>query len=107
MAQKQEELPPPSTPSSFLSGVTFTKPDAPIFSFRDIVFTHAMSLIDDDSNIIRDMFQANSIYTITDTLSTSFEDIEDIEYRINNKQQTLNSAATNRLKILKSFSIPM
>ena len=64
-----------------------------------------MSLIDDDINSIRDMLQANGIYTLLDTLSMSFKDIYDIECVVNNKRITLNIAATNRLDILKSFSI--
>ena len=35
----------------------------------------------------------------------SFKDIENIECRVNNKLQTFNIAVTNRLKILKFFSI--
>ena len=64
-----------------------------------------MSLIDDDSKIIRDMFQTNGIYTLFSTISMSFKDVKDIECRVNNKRQTLNITATNRLKILKYFII--
>ena len=35
----------------------------------------------------------------------AFKDIEDMEYRVNNKRITLNIAATNRLKLLKYFNI--
>ena len=77
MVQKQEALSP--APSIFLSGATPTKPDTSIFSFRDKVFMHTMSLIDDDSNGIRDMLQANGIYTLLEILSIPFKDIEDIE----------------------------
>ena len=64
-----------------------------------------MSLIGDESNAIHDILQANNIYALLDTPSIPFKDIEDIECRVNNKHQTINIAATNRLKILKSFSI--
>ena len=66
---------------------------------------HAMSLNDDESNGIRGMLQANGVYTLLDILSISFKYIENIECKVNNKRQTLNVAATNRLIILKSFSI--
>ena len=65
---------------------------------------HEMLLIDDESNGIRDILQANSIYTLFGILSMSFEDIEDTECKVNNRRQTLNIAATNRLNILKSAS---
>ena len=37
-----------------------------------------MSLIDDDTHIIHDMLHANSIYTLLEILSMSFQDIEGI-----------------------------
>ena len=66
---------------------------------------YAMSLIDNDSNGIRDILQANGIYTLLDIMNISFKHIEDIECRFNNTRQTLNIAATSRLNMLKSFSI--
>ena len=65
-----------------------------------------MTLIDDDTENIYDMIQDNGIYTLLDTLSMPFQDIKGIRCRVNTKRQSLNTAATNRLKILKSFSIP-
>ena len=76
-----------------------TKLDTSTFLFRDEVFIHTMSLIDDDSNGIRDMLQANGIYTLLDILIMSSRDIEDIECRVNNKVRALNIVATDRLKI--------
>ena len=76
---KQEELPPSPTPSSFLSGTTPTEPDASIFSFRNRIFPHAMSLIDDDKNDIRDILQINWTYDLLNNLSMTFKDIEDTE----------------------------
>ena len=103
--QKELPLPLPPTPSPFLSGVTPTKPGTSIFSFRDRVFTYAMSLIDDYLNVIRDMIQTNGMYTLLDTMRMYFKDVEDIDCRVKNTRQTLNTAATNRLKMLKSLSI--
>ena len=105
MVQKQEELPPLSKPFTFLSSVTPSKPDASVLSFRVRFFTHAISLVDDDSNVIRNMLQTNGIYTLFNNLSIPFKNIEDIQCRVNNTLQKLNIATTNRLSILKPFSI--
>ena len=95
----------PNVPSPIFLGVSPTKLDTSTSSFRDKVLHHTISLIDDDSNIIYGILQVNGMYTLLDILSMTFQDIEDIECRVNNKLQSVNMDATNRLKILKSFSI--
>ena len=64
-----------------------------------------MSLIDDDKNSTSNILQANGVYILFGTLNIFFKDVNAIKYRVNNKRLTLNKTATNRLKILKSFSI--
>ena len=64
-----------------------------------------MSLIDDDTHVIYDILQVNGIHTLLKNLSIPFQDIDGIKRIVSNKRQLLNMAATNKLKILKSFNI--
>ena len=64
-----------------------------------------MSLIDHSTHVVYDILSASGYHTLLDTLSMSFQYIEDIERRVNNKCQLINMTATHRLKVLKSFSI--
>ena len=92
MVRKQEESLPAKP---FILG-------KPNFSFRDKVFQHAVSLLNDATNSTYNMIIENGIYTILDILILSFKDIEDIECRIDNKRVKLSMTDNNRLKLLKS-----
>ena len=90
---KQED-PLPATP--FILGNTN-------FTFRDRVFQHPVSLIDNEIDSTYNMCIENDIRTILDILSISFKYIEVIEYKIDNKRIQLSIANTNRLKVLRAF----
>ena len=66
MVGKQGELPPPPAPpsSSVLAGLTPVKLDSSIFTFRDKIFTHEMSLVDDDKNSPSNILQANITHAL-------------------------------------------